>query len=259
MRSFAALLPAALLAATLGACGDLLEVTNPGAVEDEQLSDTLNAPLLANTVVSDFQYIYDDIARNSSWLSDEMVSGHNFVGFREWDGRIMKEERNELHSVYTYLHQARFSADTLVGRFIVNNPQPTPLENLAIARMKAYGGYSYVLLGELFCESPLRGDEAAVSSDEILRRGITRFEEAIAAATVPGGARGLAPFPGPRGRRARLPEPGRQGEGDPARLGGGGHLRLPHLLLRRQGRAGERLLRLQHRHQPEPGGGRHLP
>ena len=183
-RGMAALLPAALLAASLGACGDLLEVTNPGAVEDEQLSDTLNAPLLANSVVSDFQYIYDDIARNSSWLSDEMVSGHNFVGYREWDGRIMKEERTELHSVYTYIHQARFSADTLVGRFIQNNAQPTPLENLAIARMRAYGGYSYVLLGELFCESPLRGDEAAVPSDEILRRGIARFEMAIAAATA---------------------------------------------------------------------------
>ncbi|HEY0037929.1 MAG TPA: hypothetical protein VGB66_14630, partial [Longimicrobium sp.] len=53
-RGMAALLPAALLAAALGACGDLLEVTNPGAVEDEQLSDTTNAPLLANSVVSDF-------------------------------------------------------------------------------------------------------------------------------------------------------------------------------------------------------------
>ncbi|HEV2149616.1 MAG TPA: hypothetical protein VGR37_19605 [Longimicrobiaceae bacterium] len=183
-RRLAALLPAALLATALGACSDLLDVQNPGAVLDEQLGDTVNASLMASTVVSDFQYIYDDIARNSSWFSDEMVTGHNFVGYREWDGRIMKEERTELHSVYTFLHQARFSADTLAGRFNRLFPQPTAEQSLDLARMRAYGGYSYVLLGELFCESPLQPDAAAVSSDDILRRGIKRFEQAIAAAST---------------------------------------------------------------------------
>ncbi|MDP9347596.1 MAG: hypothetical protein M3P24_00395, partial [Gemmatimonadota bacterium] len=183
-RGLAVLAPAALLAASLGACDSVLDVENPGAVQEAQLGDTLNAPLFASTVVSDFQYVYDDVARNSSWFSDEMVSGHNFVGYREWDGRIMKEERNELHSVYTFIHQARFSADTLAGRFQKMFPQPNADQNLALARMRAYGGYTHVLLGELFCESPLRGDEAAVSSDEILKRGIGRFEQAIAAAAA---------------------------------------------------------------------------
>ena len=191
-RGLASLLPAALLAASLGACGDVLEVTNPGAVTEPQLSDTLNTNLIVRTVVSDFQYIYDDIARNSSWFSDEMVSGHNFVGYREWDGRIMKEERGELHNVYTYLHQARFSADTLAGRFQQNFPQPSATQHLALARMRAYGGYTYLLLGELFCESPLRGDSGAVNSDEILKRGIARFEMAIASASA-GKAGGISP------------------------------------------------------------------
>ncbi len=183
-RRLGALLPAAVLAVGLGACDGLLEVENPGAVLNEQLSDTLNAPLLAATVVSDFQLMYDDIARNSSWFSDEMVVGHNFVGYREWDGRVVLEERGELHNVYTNIHQARFSADTLAGRFLQNYPSPTPAQSLALARMRAYGGYTYVLLGELFCESPLLPTEGAASSDEILRVGIERFEQAIAAATA---------------------------------------------------------------------------
>ena len=180
MRRLAVLVPAALLGAALAACGDVLQVENPGAIADPQLSDTLNVPLLAATVVSDFQFVYDDVARNGSWLTDEMVSGHNFVGYREWDGRIMKEERTELHNVYTFIHQARFSADTLSGRLLQLYPQPNAGQNLALARMRAYGGYSHVLLGEHFCESPLRPDSAAVPSDEILRRGIVRFEQAIA-------------------------------------------------------------------------------
>jgi hypothetical protein len=153
-------------------------------VLEEQLSDTTNATLLAATAVSDFQYIYDDIARNSSWFSDETVSGHNFVGFREIDGRIMKEERGEHHSIYTFLHQARVSADTMAGRFRQLYPQPTAVQSLALARMRAYGGYTYVLLGELFCESPLEPTGTAVQSDDILLIGITRFEQAIEAANA---------------------------------------------------------------------------
>ena len=183
-RRPAVLLPTVLLSFALGACDSLLEVQNPGAVREDQLTDTTNAALFASTVVSDFQYIYDNIARNSSWLTDETVSGHNFVGYREWDGRIVKEERTELHSVYTFLHQARFSADTLSTRFEQLFPQPTADQSLSLARMRAYGGYSYVLLGEMFCESPLEPTGGAVSSDEILQRGITRFEQAIAAANA---------------------------------------------------------------------------
>jgi len=184
MRRWAALIPAATLALSLGACDSLLEVNNPGAVQDEQLSDTTNATLLATTVVSDFQRMYDDLARNGAWFSDELLSGHNFVGYREWDGRIMREERSELHDVYTVLHQARFSADSLSGRLVQMYPQRTAQQELALARMRAYGGYTYVLLGEYFCESPLKPDEGAVDSDEILRRSLERFEAAITAASA---------------------------------------------------------------------------
>ncbi len=183
-RRAATLLPAVLLAGALGACESVLDVQNPGAVADEQLNDTLNAKLLAPTVVSDFQRAYDDLARASAWFTDELVSGHNFVGFREWDGRLVKEERTELREIYTTLHQARFSADSLVGRYRAVYPNPTPAQTLDMARMRAYGGYTYVLFGEFFCQSPLRENEAAVTSAELTRLAIPRFEEAIQLATA---------------------------------------------------------------------------
>jgi hypothetical protein len=168
-----------LLAGALAGCESVLEVQNPGAVADEQLSDTLNAPLLTPTVVSDFQRVYDDLARAGAWFTDELVSGHNFVGYREWDGRIMNQDRTELRNVYTDLHQARFSADTLFGRYRALYPNPTPAQNLNLARMRAYGGYTYVLFGEYFCESPVRPTEGALPSAELTRLAIPRFEEAI--------------------------------------------------------------------------------
>jgi len=190
-RRLAALASAALLAGSLGACDSLLEVQNPGALPNELLSDTVNATLLTATVVSDFQHVYDDLARNTGWFTDEMVSGHNFVGYREWDGRIMLQERGELHDVYTVLQQARFSADSLSGRLLQSFPQPNAARSLSLARMRAYGGYSYVLMGEYLCEAPLHPDSAAVPSDEILRRSIPRFQRAIEHATAArtGGAR----------------------------------------------------------------------
>jgi hypothetical protein len=92
------------------------------------------------------------------------VSGHNFVGYREWDGRIVKEERTELRS---RLH--RPAPGPLLGRqpggpLPPLYPNPTPLQTLDMARMRAYGGYTYVLFGEFFCQSPLRENEAAVTS-----------------------------------------------------------------------------------------------
>lgn len=183
-RRTAALVPAVLLAGALGACESVLDVENPGAVADEQLGDTLNATLFTSTVVSDFQRVFDDLARDGSWLSDETVSGHNFVGFREWDGRIMDQQRTELRDIYTQLHQARFSADSLFGRYKQFYPNPTPIQNLNMARMRAYGGYDYVFLGEYFCESPLRETEAAIPSPELTKLAIPRFQEAIQLATA---------------------------------------------------------------------------
>ncbi|MBV9774780.1 MAG: hypothetical protein JO040_12575 [Gemmatimonadetes bacterium] len=183
-RRAAALVPALVLAGALAACGSVLDVQNPGAVGDQQLDDTLNAPLFTSTVVSDFQRAYDDLARDGSWLTDETVSGHNFVGFREWDGRIMDQQRTELRDIYTTLHQARFSADSLFTRYKQFYPSPTPVQSLNLARMRAYGGYTYVMLGEYFCESPLRETEAALPSAELSKLAIPRFQEAIQLATA---------------------------------------------------------------------------
>ena len=123
-----AAIPAALLAVSLGACDSVLDVENPGAVLDEQLSDSTNTSLLASTVVSDFQYIYDDVIRNLGWFGDEMVSGHNFVGYRELDGRIMAGAISFKDAV---------EVDAALGlKALGNRPEPDRVEQVA-ARIAA--------------------------------------------------------------------------------------------------------------------------
>jgi len=55
--------------------------------------------------------------------------------------------------------------------------------SLNVARALIYGGYSYVLLGEGFCEAPVNLS-AALPSTELLMRAIARFDEGITVATA---------------------------------------------------------------------------
>jgi hypothetical protein len=55
--------------------------------------------------------------------------------------------------------------------------------SLNVARALIYAGYSYVLLGEGFCDAPVNLS-APLSSAELLTRGIARFDEGIAVASA---------------------------------------------------------------------------
>ena len=55
--------------------------------------------------------------------------------------------------------------------------------NINVATALAYAGYSYVLLGEGWCESPVNLS-APIQSDSLLRVAISRFNEAITVATA---------------------------------------------------------------------------
>ena len=65
------------LLGTLGACSDntLLEVQNPGAVNETDLNDPLVQAQVVNTVVADFQRMFDDLVFAGALLSGEGVTG----------------------------------------------------------------------------------------------------------------------------------------------------------------------------------------
>ena len=105
-----------------------------------------------------------------------------------------------------------------------------PDVNLSVARALIYGGYSYVLLGEGFCEAPVNLS-AALPSTELLTRAIAHFDEGIAAATAattPANAVAAQDLIS----LARVGQEGRPGEGPHVRPGGAGRLRAVGLLLR---------------------------
>ncbi|HEV2130325.1 MAG TPA: hypothetical protein VGR27_04460 [Longimicrobiaceae bacterium] len=175
---------AALLAGVLAApgvltgCEDWLSVTNPGAIEPPALENPTNIQLMVDGVIGDFQPAFAWTALWSGVFTDELRNHHTFFENPEIDRRDISETNGTYTAaVYNGLHRARFLADSVSTRLKVLLADSAS-RDLRLAQVLGYAGYTYVLLGEQYCETPLNLS-APVPSEELLRMAAQRFEEAI--------------------------------------------------------------------------------
>jgi hypothetical protein len=171
----------AVVAITLAACHDVLSVENPGAIQEGQLGDPALVQLMVNGAVGEFQYAYGQYAQWSAVLSDEAYTDHTEVNIRDFSEHKLTDLNSINSSTYEYVQRARQSADDAADR--IKSLVATPASDINVATVLAYGGYSYVLLGEGWCESPVNLS-APLPSDSLLRRAIAHFDEAITVATA---------------------------------------------------------------------------
>jgi hypothetical protein len=177
-------LRAAFVALVLGAagCDDLLKVSDPASLEEAQLGDPTLEQFVINGVVGEFQVAYVNYAFWSGVLADEVFTDHSDVNIRELSLHDFDDINTQNDSVYGTLQRARQSADDAVDR-LRRMRGANATSSLNVARALAYGGYAYVLLGEGFCEVPV-DRSAPLPSQELLARGVARFDEAIVVATA---------------------------------------------------------------------------
>jgi hypothetical protein len=139
---------AAVLVLGLGGCGDLLEVSNPGSLQEGQLSDPSLEPFLINGAIGEFQFAFVTYVFWSGVLADETFTDHP-SNFRE----ISRHSFNDLdianEDVYEALQRARQSADDAADR-VKKMQGANAASSLNVARALVYGGYAYVLLAEGF-------------------------------------------------------------------------------------------------------------
>ncbi len=164
------------------ACSDLLDVSDPGSIQGEQLSDPTLETLIVNGVIGEFQVAYGSYALWSGVLSDEIFTDHTNVAVREFSlhNFIDLNETNE--GVYVNIQRTRQSADDAAVR-LRGMLGASAGSSINLARVYAYGAYAYVLLGEGFCEAPVNVS-APLPTEELLRRGMARFDTAITIATA---------------------------------------------------------------------------
>ena len=172
----------AAIAIAIAGCKDALSVTNPGAIQEGQLADPALVQLIVNGAIGEFQYAYGQYAQWSAVLSDEAFMDHTTVDIREFAEHNYADLNTVNSSTYEYIQRARQSGDDAADR-LKSLLGTAASSDLNVARALAYGGYSYVLLGEGFCESPVNLS-APLPSDSLLRRAIKHFDEAITVATA---------------------------------------------------------------------------
>lgn len=181
-RTVSVLLSAALL---FSACDGLLSVDDPGAIRTEDLSDPALEDLIMHGVLSEFQFAFNNLLLSASIFSDELYTDHTNVDHRQFALLDFPNTNAINEGAYTAIQKARVSAEDAVERLEgFYGSQASSVLNTAIAHV--YAGYSYVLLGEHFCEAPLDGGQA-LSSNALLQEAVEHFQQAIAIAASASG------------------------------------------------------------------------
>jgi len=176
------LLAAGVLAASV-ACNDFLKVSNPGAIEEPDINNPAYAGLLVNGVIGEFQPAFTSDDMYAAVFTDELASFHGFPENIDIDNRnIALNNGTYALGVYTPLQSARFMADSVAGLLRSFYGQAAESDG-RLARVLAYAGYSYTLLGEQMCSAPI-GMSQAYTPEELLAFALDRFKQAITVATA---------------------------------------------------------------------------
>lgn len=183
--SRAVTLAVAVFAATaLTACDDWLKVTNPGAIENPALENPAYLQLMFDGVVGDFQPAYAWTALFSGAFTDELRMHHTFFENLEMDRREVTQNNGTYQlAIFNGLHRARFLADSVATRYR-NLLGDTAEYDLRLAKTLAYGGYTWLLLGENICETRINAQGAPLQPPDLFAGAIQRFDAAITAANA---------------------------------------------------------------------------
>lgn len=184
----------------LGACDaldELLSVDKPVDVPAEALGDPTKAVLLVNGAVADFDCALGSFIVMGGLVGEEFVDATQTADRWPYDRREVQpsDARYSTFScanlgTYVPLSTARFTADQALGLLEGWTDEQMPVgvnRTRLIATSAAYAGYSYLLIGEMFCSAAIdQGPE--MSPTDFFSGAVTRFTRAIEAATAVGGA-----------------------------------------------------------------------
>jgi hypothetical protein len=182
-RRTAALGVALAASGALAGCDSLLDVENPQAIDADNLDDPFYLGLLTNGVVGDFQRAYDDLVYYSAVFTDELRNHTTIVEEQLIDQRRVDPDNGTAAIAYTQVQRARFLADSTASRFRKLRGDSAN-SDLRLARVLAYAGTTYNLLGEHYCGIPVNLSAPNTPAQIFRDFAIPRFNDAIAVATA---------------------------------------------------------------------------
>ena len=180
----------------LTACDGLLDVANPGRVSESDLGNPALVQTLVNSALGQFECAYTNYVATAGIMANEYVNSSSWLDINGWgwrgielktiSGSCPNNSRTATGmGAYSALQQARYQAED-AGRRIEAFPEGDVQDrDEKLAYLSAYAGYSYVLLGEGYCEMAI-DQGPLMQPPEVLSIAEAKFTEAIGHAEAAG-------------------------------------------------------------------------
>lgn len=176
-----------------GACSEPLEVEYPGRIPTEQLVDPSLAPVLANSVLGDFECAYSNYSGGSAVHSDEYETANSNIPLADWGERTVTSALDDYaigtcegnFGIVRTMHTARFQAETVFDQLDAWTDAEVPNRTNLKAQVRTYGAYAYLIMGETWCQVSFDGGPAEPPT-AALAIAETQFGEAITLAQQAG-------------------------------------------------------------------------
>jgi hypothetical protein len=150
------------MAGGLTACEKLLEAEAPQLIEESSLQQPTNAPVMVAGVIADFECAFASYIATLGAISDEFRDSQANADTWQLDrrtntasGGLYATNTCGGFAAYTPVSIARFQADKTAELLAGWTDEDVPNRATLIARSKAFGGYSLILLGEAFCSAAI--------------------------------------------------------------------------------------------------------
>jgi len=197
-RTAVALVATAFGGGVASACSTLLEADAPSRILESTLLVPSNASVIVAGAVGDFECAYGNFVLTGGTVADEFSDSQ--ANAATWDiDRRTNIPASALYStggcngfgVYTPISTARFQADQAIRLLDGWTDAEVSGRSGLIARAAAYAGYSYIMLGEMFCSAAVDlGPELQPAA--VFALAEQRFTRAIDTPGVPADIRGMA-------------------------------------------------------------------
>lgn len=161
--------------ALLAACGDLLDVENPGSLADADLNLPAAKPGLVTGMSFDLSRGFDEVLQNSNIMADDLYHGGSYGPQGLFNRGIIEKE--DVDGMWGEMHRARWVAENGIER--MQDVLGAGFETSPLAvRGYIYAGFANRLLGEHVCDAVIDGGPREPHTVHF-ERAEEQFSEAI--------------------------------------------------------------------------------
>jgi hypothetical protein len=157
------------------ACDSILEVENPGPLDDDDLNTVANMTPLVTGMSFDLSRAVDDVLQNSSIMGDDLYHGGSYGAQGLFNRGIIDKE--DVNGMWGSMHRARWVTESGIER--MRTVLDTLYDKSVLAvRANIYAGFANRLLGEHVCDAVINGGGREPHTVHF-ERADTQFTEAL--------------------------------------------------------------------------------